>query len=247
MKAFHILSDHHHPDIVAKARQLSIGRFTPMEQLDSLFHFVRDEIEFGFPPQASQWDRMKASEVLALGKGYCNTKATLLLALCRALEIPARVHYSTIDINIMRGILPWFAFPFLPRYVNHSWLEVQLRDEWKPLDSYVNDLPFYKGCRLELGERKLGYSLSFIDGKCSETFNFGEEGFVHMGAVHEDLGAFEDAGQFFATEAYRPLTAFQRLTYPLMVKTANRRIARIRREGELLLKVGQLAAVGSPQ
>ena len=235
-------SNHDHPAIIAKAEQLCEGAILPIEKAEKLFHFVRDEIEFGFPSRADQWNEMKASEVLGLGKGYCNTKATLLVALCRAVGIEARVHYGKIDAEIMRGILPWFAFPFLPRLVDHSWTEVRLNGEWKAMDSYINDLAFFYGCRQhrERSGKAIGYSLSYLDGKCSESFNFGEVGFVHMGAVRLDLGTYEDAGEFFATDAYAPLTKFQRWTYPLMVGPANRKIERIRQDGATWMSVQRI-------
>jgi transglutaminase-like putative cysteine protease len=64
--------------------------------------FVRDDIKFGFPPAA---DWTSASETLQLGIGQCNTKGTLLLALCDAAGIPARLHFAPIRRSIQRGLL----------------------------------------------------------------------------------------------------------------------------------------------
>jgi transglutaminase-like putative cysteine protease len=49
-----------------------------LEKIESIFYFVRDGIKFGFPPK---FDEVKASQVIDYGLGYCNTKATLFLAL----------------------------------------------------------------------------------------------------------------------------------------------------------------------
>ena len=70
-----------------------------------------------FPPK---WDQVRSSQTIGYKIGYCNTKATLFLALCKALSLPARVHYGLIDLQIMRGILPSFAFMFLPKKGSHS-------------------------------------------------------------------------------------------------------------------------------
>jgi transglutaminase-like putative cysteine protease len=134
MKTASRLSDFDHPVVENKAAELTHGREAPLEKIESIFHFVRDEIRFGFPPK---WDEVKASEALRYGLGYCNTKATLFLALCQASGIPARVHFGLIDIRIMRGLLPSFAFPFMPKVGGHSWIEVQLEGQWKPMDSYI--------------------------------------------------------------------------------------------------------------
>ena len=97
----------------AKAKEISAGKATVLEKLESLFLFVRDEDKFGFPPR---WDEVKASETIRYGLGYCNTKATLFLALCKAINIPARIHTGLIDIEVMRGVLPSFIFPLLAKF-----------------------------------------------------------------------------------------------------------------------------------
>jgi hypothetical protein len=198
-----------------------------MDKLESIFHFVRDEIEFGFTPK---WDAVKASEVLTYGIGYCNPKATLFVALCRAAGISARVHCGMISIDIMRGVFPSIAFPFLPAAGGHTWTEVQIEGQWKPIDSYINDRAFYEAARhrLSVSGKPLGYSVSFLEGKSSCEFNFGEKGFVHMGAVIEDHGAWEDLSQYLASDKYVSMNSLQLMFYPMIAKLSNRNIGRIR-------------------
>ena len=86
MKTDRKLSDYDHPSIRTKAEELTKNKIDRTDKIESLFYFVRDEIKFGFP---KKWDEIKASETLQYGKGYCNTKATLLQALCKAADIPA--------------------------------------------------------------------------------------------------------------------------------------------------------------
>lgn len=221
------MADFDHPMVQKKAAEVTLGRAAPLEKLNGIFHFVRDEIRFGFTPI---WDHVKASEVMRYGLGYCNTKATLLLALCHASGIPARVHFGLIDIRIMRGILPSFAFPFMPKVGSHSWAEVQLEGEWTPIDSYINDRTFYEQALkwLTASGRPFGYSVSFIDGKSSCEFNFGEKGFVHMGAVLEDHGVWEDPAEYFASRKYLRFNAIQMMGYPMLALLANRNIEKIR-------------------
>ncbi len=221
------LSDFDHPVVAGKAQQLISGRHTPLEKLESLFLFVRDGIRFGFPPV---WDEATASEVIGCGVGYCNTKATLLRALCRAAGIPAKLHFGLIDLRVMRGIIPSVAFPFLPRAAAHSWTEVQLGGQWRPIDSYINDRRFFRGAlaRLQASGRPVGYSLAPIGGRASCDLNFGEKGFVHMGAVVEDHGEWDDAGEYFASDRYRRRSATQAKLYPTIAFLANRKIGWIR-------------------
>jgi hypothetical protein len=224
------LSDHDHPRVIDTANELTKGRESALERLEALFYFVRDQIRFAFPTTWSEWDRVSASRVLDAGFGYCNTKATLMVALCRACGVHARVHYGFIDARIMRGIFPSFSFPFLPKSGPHSWTEVELDGEWKPIDSYINDEPLYRAARarLEGSGRSLGYSLACVEGTCSCEFNFGDKGFVHMGAVVEDHGAWEDASDYFASEKYVEFNSLQRALYPVMAVLSNRNIDRLR-------------------
>ncbi len=222
------LSDFDHPSIINLAARLTDDQATVLEKIKRIFYFVRDEIKFGFTPE---WDRVKASEVLNYGLGYCNTKATLFLALCRASGIDAKVHFGLIDIRIMRGIMPGFVFPFMPKLGGHSWIDVMLDGQWKSIDSYINDQAFYQRAleRLQQSGQPLGYSLSFKDGKSSCEFNFGEQGFVHMGAVREDHGVWEDAAEYFTTDKYVRMNKIQAASYPLLAVLSNRNIDRIRR------------------
>jgi hypothetical protein len=225
-----VLADHEHPLVSEIANRITDGHSGVLEKLEALFLFVRDNITFGFPPSFSGWDRVPASQIIKSGTGYCNTKATLLVALCRACGISARVHYGLIDVNIMRGIFPAFAFPFLPDSGPHSWTEVEIDGLWKPVDSYINDEGFFNGARarLEQSGQPMGFSLSLIDGRCSCDFNFGEKGFVHMGAVVEDFGVWNDASEFFATDEYTTFSGFQQLFYPVIARLSNRNIRKLR-------------------
>jgi hypothetical protein len=221
------LADSDHAAIQKKAAELTAGKQTPLEKVESIFQFVREGIRFGFTPR---WDEVRASEVMGYGLGYCNTKATLFLALCQASGIPARVHYGLIDLRIMRGILPSFVLPFMPKAGGHSWIDVHLDGKWKHLDSYINDQAFYDRARkrLETSGLPFGYSVSFIEGRSSCEFNFGEKGFVHMGAVVEDHGTWEDPADYFASDKYLRFNAFQKMGYPMIAVLANRNVERIR-------------------
>lgn len=231
------LADGDHPAIRAKARELTDGRRERRDQLEGLFHFVRDGVRFGFPPR---WDAVRASETLEYGIGYCTTKATLFLALCHAAGIVARVHTGLISLEIMRGVFPAFAFRFLPEAGGHAWLEVELDGAWRPLDGYINDRPFYAGAlaRLEASGRATGFSLSRAQGPTSCAFNFGEMGFVHMGAVVDDHGAWDDVADYLASPLYRRMSRLQRLAYPSLAWMANRTIERIRRGGPATIADG---------
>lgn len=222
------LSDDDHPAVIATAAELTRKKESLSDQVESIFFFVRDEIAFGFP---STWDAVKASETLVYRRGYCNTKATLFKALCKAANIPCRIHAALIDIRIMKGIIPAAAFLFLPKKGSHSWIEVELDGEWKPIDSYINDRRFYEGAVKQLEERGLStaFSVSRAGGASSCDFNFGEKGFVHMGAVTDDHGIWDDFSDYMQTDPYRGLDPIQRFFFPLLAKQMNRNIEKLRR------------------
>lgn len=221
------LSDFDHPAIQEKAKELTSGKSTVIDKVENIFIYVRDEIQFGFP---SKWDRVKASETLQYGLGYCNTKATLFRALCKTIDIPARIHTGLIEIKIMSGIFPSFAFPFMPGSGGHSWMEIEIDGEWKPIDSYINDKPFYEGAlkRLQESGKTTSFSISIAKGVSSCEFNFGEKGFVHMGAVVDDHGTWDDYSEYISSEKYISMDRMQLMSYPILAKMSNRNIERIR-------------------
>jgi transglutaminase-like putative cysteine protease len=67
----------------------------------------------------------RASDVLAAGKGDCTEHAVLLVALCRALGIPARGVHGLVYARYEDGqhALYW-----------HAWAEVRSGGEWIPMD-----------------------------------------------------------------------------------------------------------------
>lgn len=221
------LADCDHPAVREKAYELTRNKITPLDRLESIFYFVRDEIKFGFPPT---WNEVKASETLSYGLGYCNTKISLFLALCQNTGIPARAHFGLLDLRCMRGIFPSFVFPFLPKAGGHAWIEVQLEGQWKSMDSYITDKAFYDGAvkRLKASGLPFGYAVAPLNGKSSCEFNFGEKGFIFMGAIMEDHGTWEDAADYYASKKYLRLNSIQNMTYPMLEALTNRNIQRTR-------------------
>ena len=83
----------------------------PRDRIGAAYYFVRDEILFGY----NSSDDLPASRGLAEGYGQCNTKATLLMALLRALEIPCRLHGFTIHKSLQKGIVTGLFYALAPR------------------------------------------------------------------------------------------------------------------------------------
>jgi hypothetical protein len=163
--------------------------------------------------------------------GQCNTKGALLLALCRVVGIPARIHFSLIKKEIQRGLFTGIGYLLMPPLISHSWLEVEIDGKWRRLDSYINDEVFFTAAKLTLKEKgwDTGYSISCASGECSADFHIDDERFVQMGAVVADHGVWNDPSDYYRTEHYQNRPNFMKLIlYRLMIKRVNARVARIR-------------------
>lgn len=79
------LLDIHHPGIESLVASRGWRNLSPYDRIGAVYDFVRNEIAFGY----NEGDELPASRVLADGIGQCNTKSTLLMALLRAVGIPA--------------------------------------------------------------------------------------------------------------------------------------------------------------
>lgn len=196
------LADHAHPLVVETAKRLTEGETTSRGKLSRLFMHVRDDIKFAFPEEG---DFVKASDTIRSGVGQCNTKATLLLALCRAAGIPARIHFSLIRKEIQKGFFTGIAYWLMPEKISHSWLEVEIDGNWRRIDTFINDLALFKASCSELKRRgwTTGLSVALKNGEASADLNLDKEAFSQMAAVTDDHGTWNDPADYFASSQYQ--------------------------------------------
>lgn len=223
-----LLADFDDPLVRETAARLTKDLPDVRSKLEALFYYVRDDIEFGFPPKG---DLTAASETIRLGTGQCNTKGTLLLALCKAAGIPARLHFSLIQKDIQRGLFEGLAYRLLPPELSHAWLEVELDGCWRRLDGYINDAPFFNDAREAL--RRCGWSTGFsvagAEGEASIAFDPEAERFVQMQAVVHDHGVWFDPADYYQSPAYRNRPgALRLLMYRLLIGGINKKISAMR-------------------
>jgi transglutaminase-like putative cysteine protease len=129
-----------HPDVVARARELTRGCQSDRERLERIYYFVRElpyDILASFAYLAA--GRRRASDVLAAGTAFCMGKASAFVALCRAAGIPARVGFQQLhcpdkpfmseEVRRLWGdrTLPW-----------HSLGEARLGGKWLKLDATID-------------------------------------------------------------------------------------------------------------
>jgi len=108
------------PKIVAKARELTAGCDTNAEKAKALFEFVRDS------HNENRCESYVASDVLKCGGNLCYQRAILLTALCRAVEVPARLHLQKCTIKnrtVKQGIAGDVTFA-------HGLTGILLNGEW---------------------------------------------------------------------------------------------------------------------
>ena len=90
--------DWQHPEIMKRARQISLGFETPMAIANACFEWVRDEIHQSVDYQMNPLT-CRASDVLKYKTGYCFAKTHLLAALLRFNHIPSGFCYQRLSVD----------------------------------------------------------------------------------------------------------------------------------------------------
>jgi len=222
------LADSNHPLVAQIAAKLTKGTKTDREKLERIFLFVRDEIAFGFPANG---DLVPAYETLQSGVGQCNTKAALFLALCRACDIPSRIHFSLISRDIQKGFFTGIAYWLMPKKISHSWVEIEIDGKWRRIDSFINDLPLHKAAEQELARRgwACGFSLALSDGSANANLSIEQEAFAQMAAVTDDHGTWDDPADYYSSELYKNRPGLLKLwIYRLLIGGINHRVKQTR-------------------
>ncbi len=145
-----------HPRLRLLAVRLTQLSYRPHDKALALFRHVR-QMPFGCVGDGTG---VPALTVLRLNRGDCHTKSTLLVALLRAIGLPARLRLVSLKPDFLQGIIDLGQNP-----VEHCQVEVWLEDHWVRFDSHVMDPPLVEACRtqLTLEGRTLGYGLH-LDG-----------------------------------------------------------------------------------
>jgi transglutaminase-like putative cysteine protease len=221
------LLDFKKPAIQAVITSRGWKTLAPAERIYVVHEFVKNEIIFGY----NRSDDLSASEVMADGYGQCNTKATLMMALLRALDIPCRFHGFTIHKKVQSGIVSERLYHLSPTEILHSWVEVQHNDEWVPLEGFILDEAYLQQIkRLYSGRRGefcgLGIATSQFE---NPPVRFeGRPTFIQSNAIVKDLGVYDDPDSFY--DAHGPnFSGIRGLIFAgLIRRILNARVVRIR-------------------
>ena len=221
------LLDFDHPSIRALIAARGWADLPPFERIGAAYGFLRDEVAFGY----NRDDAIPASAVLADGYGQCNTKATLLMALLRALGVPCRLHGFTIHKALQRGVVPEIAYRIAPEEILHSWVEIEWGGRWVNLEGFILDAPFLGALQTAFAGRTslCAYGAGtdcLADPQIAWT---GGDTYIQRTGIARDLGLWGDPDAFYAAHR-QGFGLVRRLLYRHAIRHwMNRRVAGIRK------------------
>ncbi len=199
----------------------------PIERIKSIYNFVRDDIKFGY----NLSDDISATQVLKDGYGQCNTKATLLMALLRAADVPNRIHGFTIDKKLQKGAITGIWYKFSPKNIVHSWVEVYVNENWYFLEGVILD----KDYLTKLQEKNKDCKKTFCGfGAYTENlenppieWNLNNT-YIQDKGITQDYGLFDTPDEFYAKHKQK-LGVFRNFFFRKIVRhNMNRNVERIR-------------------
>lgn len=209
-------------------------RALPYEgRVRAVYDFVRDEVAFGY----NESDDLPASRVLRDGLGQCNTKATLLMALLRAVNVPCRLHGFTVHKELQRGLVPELFYRLAPGEILHSWVEVPDGEDdlrtWVHLEGFIVDGAYlrslqraFRGCGAEF----CGFAVSTHQFQSPPVEYSGADTYIQRDAIARDLGTFDAPDDFYRVHGAN-LRGWRALLFRGVVRKMMNRRVRAMREG----------------
>lgn len=221
------LLDYSNKSIQELIEQKQWKKLEVVDRIKSIYNFVRDEIKFGY----NTADDIPASEILKNGYGQCNTKATLLMTLLRAVEIPNRIHGFTIDKALQKGAITGIWYTLSPQNILHSWVEVLVNKQWYFMEGVILDKVYLGKLQQENSECKTTfcgfgvYTDNFqnpaIDWSLNNTF-------IQDKGINQDFGVFDNPDEFYKKHQQK-LNVFKRFAFKNFVRhIMNSNVERIR-------------------
>ncbi len=166
------------------------------QKIGAIYDFVRNEILFGY----NRSDLLPAEEVLSDGYGQCNTKATLLMTLLRAVGIPCRLHGSEVEKHFQKGVTSGIVAALAPDTIVHTWAEVFYQGQWIALEGVITDEAYVRAVKELYKENKGRFAHCAISVPDLNSLSLewaGKDLFVQNESVVKDYGVFDDPDTFF--------------------------------------------------
>lgn len=182
------LLDADHPDIQAYAERITQGARIDMQKAVRIYYAVRDGWKYNPYNVNMKEDAMRASRILQNEEGHCLDKAILMIALLRAVHVPARLRLAKVRNHIAaERLVEFFGTDEL---TPHGYVEIWLNERW------VKATPAFNRQLCE----KLGVDVLEFDGRNDSVFQeFDKENGRFMDYL-EDYGPFADVPMDFIVE-----------------------------------------------
>jgi hypothetical protein len=155
---------------------------------------------------------LSAREVFDAGRGDASDKATLLVAMLRLAQVPARMRFVSVSGEVLRGIAPGL------RQAARPLVEVWLHERWLRTDTYIFDPTCMAAARQRLKDRgwEWGYGIH-VNGHMlwdglGDAFLGGVPTECDLMVVRE-FGVFHDARGFVRSRAFRSQYSVARILY----------------------------------
>jgi transglutaminase-like putative cysteine protease len=168
------------PAVVAFAAEAVGDETDPKQKAIKLFYAVRDDVRYDAYLPLGEFKSYSGKEALAMGSGWCVSKAALLAACARAQGIPARPGYADVRNHMATAKLTEALGTDV--FFWHSYCELQLNDRW------IKCTPSFNKSLCD----KFGLKTLDFDGEIDSLFHaFDKSGNKHMEYIR-DRGHFID-------------------------------------------------------
>ena len=168
------------PNVRNFARAAVSGESDAVARAVALYRAVREAVIYDPYVDLTSPSSYRASEILALGRGYCVGKASLLAAAARSIGMPARVGYADVRNHMTSPRLYELIGTDIFRW--HSYADLFVEGCW------VKATPAFNASLCE----RLGVSVLEFDGRSDSLFQqFDRSGRRHMEYLL-DRGTFAD-------------------------------------------------------
>lgn len=183
-------------------------------KIKAIYEFVQNEILLGF----NAYDTLTAVQVLNEGIGQCNTKATLLMALLRSVDIPCRLHAFDVTKDFQQGVTSKLIHKLAPDMILHTWVEVYYKDEWIALEGVILDKQYLAAIQMKFSQHQglfKKYAIAVHDLKHVCIDWVGTNTYIQKEAIIYDHGIFSSPDDLFIDHS-QALSKFKSLMYALI-------------------------------
>jgi len=217
-----------HPDIMALVEQRGWKNLSATEKIRQIYDFCREEILFGFNSKA---DDMPASAVLGEKMGHCNTKATLFMAMLRAVGVPCRIHAFTITKKLQKGAMGAVAYYLAPQEIIHTWAEVFHNGKWLDLEGLILDSGYLCSIQKKFNNAAgpfCGYAIATADLHQPQVEWKGGHTYIQKEGIVSDLGIYDAPDDFYNTHGTNVKGIKKFLYQAFMFRMMNANVDKIR-------------------